>query len=90
MIMLSGHFCMSLHVGHARKIRLVFNYRITDLEAQIKNKKKNIQECLDVRKENFFVALFALFIFDIDYTLFGAYWELLSMLQLDRFTCIVI
>ena len=25
---LSGHFCMSLHVGHARRIRPLFNYRI--------------------------------------------------------------
>ena len=29
---------LSLHVGHARRIRPVFNYRITDLEAQIKTK----------------------------------------------------
>ena len=32
-IVLSGHFCASLHVGHARRIRPVFKYRITDLEA---------------------------------------------------------
>ena len=38
-VVLSGHFCTSLHVGHARRIRPVFNYRITDLEAQIKTNK---------------------------------------------------
>ena len=37
-VVLSGHFCVSLHLGHARRIRLVFDYRITDLEAQIKTK----------------------------------------------------
>ena len=35
----TGHFCASLHVGHAR--RKVFDYRITDLEAQIKTKQTN-------------------------------------------------
>ena len=29
MIMLSGHLCASPHVGHARRSRLVLNYRIT-------------------------------------------------------------
>ena len=29
MIMLSGHLCASLHVGHARKSMSVLNYRIT-------------------------------------------------------------
>ena len=37
-VVLSGHFCASLHVGHARSIRPVFDYRITDVEAQIKTK----------------------------------------------------
>ena len=32
-VTLSRHFCASLHVGHARKIRPVLKYRITDLEA---------------------------------------------------------
>ena len=32
-ITLSRHFCASLHVGHARRIRPVLKYRITDLEA---------------------------------------------------------
>ena len=41
-VVLSGHFCASLHVGHARRIRPVFNYRITDLEAQIKTNKQTI------------------------------------------------
>ena len=40
-VVLSGHFCASLHVGHARRIRPVFDYRITDLEAQIKTNKTN-------------------------------------------------
>ena len=31
--------CASLQVGHARRIRSVFDYRITDLEAQIKTKQ---------------------------------------------------
>ena len=39
-VVLSGHFCMSLHVGHARNIRLVFDYRITDVEAQIETNKR--------------------------------------------------
>ena len=43
-VVLSGHFCASLHVGHARRIRPVFNYRITDLEAQIKTKKQTNNE----------------------------------------------
>ena len=38
-VVLSGHFCASPDVGHAKRIRLVFDYRITDLEAQIKTKK---------------------------------------------------
>ena len=38
-VVLSGHFCASLHVGHARSIRPVFDYRITDVEAQIKTKQ---------------------------------------------------
>ena len=38
-VVLSGHFYASLHVGQARRIRPVFNYRITDLEAQIKTNK---------------------------------------------------
>ena len=37
---LSGHFCASLHVGHARSIRPVFDYRITVVVGQIKNKIK--------------------------------------------------
>ena len=37
-VVLGRHFCASPHVGHARRIRLVFNYRITDLEVQIKTK----------------------------------------------------
>jgi len=41
-VILSGHFCESLHVGHARRIRLVFDYRITYLEAQI---KKTNRQC---------------------------------------------
>ena len=32
MIMLSGYFCASLHVGHARSIRLVLTDRIIYLE----------------------------------------------------------
>jgi len=40
-VVLSGHFCASLHVGHARRIRPVFDHRITDLEAQIKTNKTN-------------------------------------------------
>ena len=40
-VVLSGHFCASLHVGHARRIRPVFNYRITDMEAKIKTNKTN-------------------------------------------------
>ena len=38
-VVLSGHFCASLHVGHARSIRPVFDYRITGVEAQIKTKQ---------------------------------------------------
>jgi len=38
-VVLSGHFCASLHVGHARSIRPEFDYRITDVEAQIKTNK---------------------------------------------------
>jgi len=40
-VVLSGHFCTLLHVRHARRIRLVFYYRITELEAQIKTKQTN-------------------------------------------------
>ena len=42
-VVLSGHFCVSLHVRHARRIRPIFNYRIsiTDLEAKIKTIKQN-------------------------------------------------
>ena len=40
-VVLSRHFCGSLHVGHARRIRPIFNYRITDLEAHIKTNKTN-------------------------------------------------
>ena len=39
-VVLSGHFCANLHVGHARRIRPIFDYRITDLEAQIKKTNK--------------------------------------------------
>ena len=39
---ISGHFCASLHVGHARSIRPVFDYRIMGVEAQIKTKTKQI------------------------------------------------
>ena len=42
-VVLSGHFCASLHVGHARSIRPVFDYRITGVEAQIKTKTKKKQ-----------------------------------------------
>ena len=38
-----GHFCASFHVGHARRIRPVFNYRNTDLEDQIKTNKKKVK-----------------------------------------------
>ena len=41
-VVLSKHFCASLHVGHARRIRLVFDYRITDLEAKIKTNKNKL------------------------------------------------
>ena len=41
-VVLSGHFCASLHVGHARSIRPVFDYRITGVEAQIKTNKQTI------------------------------------------------
>ena len=41
-VVLSGHFCASLHVGHARSIRPVFDYRITGVEAQIKTKKTKL------------------------------------------------
>ena len=49
-VVLSGHFCVSLHVGHARSIRPVFDYRITGLEGQIKtNKQMNFKVfCLDI------------------------------------------
>ena len=40
-VVLSGHFCASLHVGHARSIKPVFGYRITGVEAQIKTNKTN-------------------------------------------------
>ena len=40
-VTLSRHFCASLHVGHARSIRPVFDYRITGVEAQIKTNKQN-------------------------------------------------
>jgi len=40
-VVLSGHFCASLHVGHARNIKPVFDYRITSVEAQIKTKQTN-------------------------------------------------
>ena len=49
-VVLSGCFCTSLHVGQARRIRLVFDYRITDLEAQIKTNK-----CIQVK---FFIIYF--------------------------------
>ena len=39
-VVLSGHLWAGLHVGHARSIRPVFDYRITGVEAQIKTKKK--------------------------------------------------
>ena len=39
-VVLSGHFCASLHVGHVRSIRPGFNYRITGVEAQIKTNKQ--------------------------------------------------
>ena len=32
-VMLSRHFFVSPHVGHARRIRPVLKYRITDLKA---------------------------------------------------------
>ena len=38
-VVLSRHFCASLHVGHARSIRPVFDYRITGVEAEIKTNK---------------------------------------------------
>ena len=40
-VVLSWHFSASLNVEHARRIRPVFDYRITDLEAQIKTNKTN-------------------------------------------------
>ena len=40
-VVLSRHFCASLHVGHARSIRPVFDYRITGVEAEIKTNKQN-------------------------------------------------
>ena len=40
-VVLSRHFCASLHVGHARSIRPVFDYRITGVEAEIKTKQTN-------------------------------------------------
>ena len=40
-VVLSGHFCAILHVGHARSIRPVFDYRITGVEVQIKTKQTN-------------------------------------------------
>ena len=39
-VVLSRHFCASLHVGHARSIRPVFDYRITGVEAAIKTKNE--------------------------------------------------
>ena len=39
-VVLSGHFCASSHVGHARP---VCDYKITDLEAQIKTKNETFQ-----------------------------------------------
>ena len=41
-VFLLGHFSMCPHVGHTRRIRPVFPYRITDLEAQIKTKSLTI------------------------------------------------
>ena len=41
-VVLSRHFCASLHVGHARSIRPVFDYRITGVEAEIKTNKQKI------------------------------------------------
>ena len=40
-VVLLRHFCASPHVGHARRVRPIFNYRITDLEAQIKTNNTN-------------------------------------------------
>ena len=45
-VILSGHFCASLHVGHTRSIRPVFDYRITGVEAQIKTNKLKTILCL--------------------------------------------
>ena len=45
-VVLSGHFCASLHVEQARSIRPVFDYRITGVEAQIKTKKKQNNDVL--------------------------------------------
>ena len=45
-VVLSGYFCASLHVGHARSIRPVFDYRITDLEAKIKTKKTKLLDII--------------------------------------------
>ena len=53
-VVLSGHFCASLHVGHARSIRPVFDYRITGVEAQIKTKQTN--KCLPVVTKVFLVT----------------------------------
>ena len=39
---LSGYFCANPHVGHAGGIRPVLDYRITNLEAQIKKNKQNV------------------------------------------------
>ena len=43
-VVFSGHFCASLHVGHARSIRLVFDYRIYDVEAEIKTNKNKTND----------------------------------------------
>ena len=48
-VVVSGHFCASLQVGHARSNRPVFDYRITGVEAQIKTKQnKQIWKIMDM------------------------------------------
>ena len=60
---LSGHLCASLHVGHARRIRPVFDYRITDLEAHIKTNKNKIATAFREKYETAIIFKWNSFLF---------------------------